>query len=89
MTAAVPMSTDPLDAKPWWQSRAIIGSLITVASSGAALAGYAVDVSAVTELALGLGSIIGGALSWYGRVQATRPISMTRVAPGLGAFGDD
>lgn len=72
------------DPKPWWQSRTIIGSLITVASTGAALAGYAVDVNAMTELALGLSSIIGAALSWYGRVQATRTISRTMVLPGVG-----
>lgn len=77
-----------METKPWWQSRTIIGAMITVASSGAALAGYVVDVHAVTELALGLSSIIGGALSWWGRVQATRPISTTKVLPGLGAFGD-
>lgn len=71
------------DPKPWWQSRAIIGSLITAAASLAALAGYALDVQATTELVLGLAGLIGSALTWWGRVRASRPISRTQVAPGL------
>jgi hypothetical protein len=71
------------DPKPWWQSRAIIGSLITAAASLAALAGYALDVPATTELVLGLAGLVGSALTWWGRVRASRPISRTQVAPGL------
>jgi hypothetical protein len=69
--------------KPWWQSRTIIGSLITVVASVLALAGYTLDVAAASELVFGLAGLIGGALAWYGRVKATRPISRTKVAPGL------
>jgi hypothetical protein len=71
------------NAMPWWQSRAIIGSLVTVAASAAALGGIAIDVGAVTELALGLISLIGGAMSWWGRVKATRTISRTQMLPGV------
>jgi hypothetical protein len=71
------------EPKPWWQSRAIIGSLITAAASLAALAGYALDVPATTELVLGLAGLVGSALAWWGRVRASRPISKTQVAPGL------
>jgi hypothetical protein len=75
---------DAMEApKPWWQSRGIIGSLVTVAASLAALAGYALDVEGTTELALGLATLIGGALAWWGRVKAVRPISTRKVLPGV------
>ena len=61
------------DPKPWWESRGIIGSLVTFAAGIASLAGYALDVEGTTELALGLATLIGGALAWWGRVNLIYP----------------
>jgi hypothetical protein len=69
--------------KPWWQSRAIWGSLIAAAAGLAGLAGYTVDVPAVTEAIVGAATLVGAALAWYGRLRAERPISPRKVLPGL------
>lgn len=68
---------------PWWQSRAIWGSLVTIAASLAALVGWSVDVEQTTELIVIATSLVGGAASWWGRVQATHPISKTQVLPNV------
>jgi len=71
-------------AIPWWQSRGIIGSLVTIVASLIGLAGWQMDVGQATELALGLASLIGGGLSWWGRVRAhPLPISRNQVLPGI------
>jgi hypothetical protein len=54
-----------------------------MAASIAAIAGYALDVEGTTDLALGLATLIGGALAWWGRVKAVRPISTRKVLPGV------
>lgn len=71
------------DPKPWWESRAILGALVTVLASAAGVAGYTVDIGATTEIVLSFLTLVGGALSWWGRVQAERPISRTQVMPGV------
>ncbi len=70
--------------KPWWQSRAIIGALVIVAAQGLRLTGWEIDTEALTDALLNALTLVGAALAWWGRVQATRPISR-RVAPGLGS----
>ena len=67
--------------KPWWQSRAIIGSLVTVAASMVGIAGYTLNVPLATELAVSIATLVGGALSWYGRIKADRLISRTAILP--------
>ena len=69
-------------AKPWWQSRAIWGAIMTAAAGLAGLAGYSIDAPAATEAVIGLVSLIGAGLAWWGRVQAERPISRD-VVPGV------
>ena len=71
------------DPKPWWQSRGIIGSVVTGAAAILALMGYTLDTGAATDLVVGLVGIVGAALSWWGRVQALHPISKTKILPGL------
>jgi hypothetical protein len=77
------MSDDTSDPKAWWESRAVVGSLISSASVLAAMFGVNVDAGAATELALGLLALAANAVAWYGRVKATRPISTKRVVPGV------
>lgn len=82
------LAPDPAETpKPWWQSRAVLGALVTVAASAAAIAGYTVNVETTTEILLSFATLVGGALSWWGRVQAERPISRTQVLPGVNLKG--
>jgi hypothetical protein len=74
--------TDSIE-KAWWQSRTIIGSLITVAASVAGIAGYTLDVPLATELALSVVTLVGGVLSWYGRLKAEKIIDKRQVVPGV------
>jgi hypothetical protein len=65
------------DAKPWWQSRTIWGSVIAAGSTAAALFGHPVapDLqSSVVELATGAGGVLGLGLTVFGRLKAGRPI---------------
>lgn len=81
-----PLPDPALDLAPkaWWQSRAIIGALVIVAAQGLRLTGWEIDTEALTDALLNALTLVGAALAWWGRVQATRPISR-RVAPGLGS----
>lgn len=73
--AVVPMVAE---AKPWWQSRAVIGGII--AGIGVPLAGvfgYAVtdaDADQLTMLIMGLTSTVGGILAVWGRIKATKVV---------------
>ena len=71
------------DEKPWWQSRAIVGALVVVFAQVASLFGLVVDEPAATEAAFGLVTLVGAGLAWWGRVKATKPISRTKVLPGV------
>lgn len=70
--------------KPWWHSRAIIGALVVVATQGLRFTGWEIDTEALTDALISALTLVGAALAWWGRVQATRPISR-RVAPGVGS----
>ena len=69
--------------KPWWQSRGIIGSLVTVAASLVGIAGYTLDIPMTTELIVSLITLASGILSWVGRAKASKVISKTQVFPNL------
>ncbi len=72
-----------LEEKPWWQSRAIWGSLIVVVAQLARMFDVSIDVDAWTNTAIELATIVGAGLAWYGRVRAETPIDMKRIAPGI------
>lgn len=69
--------------KPWWQSRAIWGSLIVLVAQMARMFDVAIDVEAWTNIAVELATILGAMMAWYGRVRAQAPIDMKRIAPGI------
>lgn len=71
---------------PWWQSRGVIGALMSIAASIVTLAGYTMDVAVATELAVSLFGLVGGALAWWGRVNAQAPISRTKILPNVTLF---
>jgi hypothetical protein len=71
------------DEKPWWQSRTIWGALMVLVAQGALMFDISMDASAMTESALSLATLAGAVLAWWGRLQAERPVSRTRVLPGV------
>lgn len=69
-------------AVPWWQSRAMLGSVATIIASLAGLFGMIIDVGALTEVLLSLATVISGALALYGTWKRTTAIDQTRLLPG-------
>jgi len=66
----------------WWQSKGVWGGIIAVLAGAATLAGVKLDATLQDQLATlltGAGEVIGGALAWYGRVQASTVISSSLV----------
>ena len=66
------------EAKPWWQSKGVIGGLISLIAPLAAMAGFTLDTSAqsaLTDLTLQGVSLLGGVFSIYGRIAATRRVA--------------
>ena len=67
--------------KVWWQSKTVWGSLVALAAGFATLAGVNLDANLQDELAqllTGAAEVLGGVLSWYGRVQAAGAIRWSR-----------
>lgn len=58
--------------KPWYLSRTIIGGIIAGAAGVLGLTDA--DAAQITDMAVSAAAVIGGALSVYGRVKATREI---------------
>lgn len=83
---AAQLTSEPVD-KPWWQSRTIWGALIVVLAQLGRLVEIDVDVEGMTDAALSLATLIGAVMAWWGRVQATRPISIRRVLPSVDVIG--
>lgn len=69
--------------KPWWMSRAVVGSVVTVAVGVAGIAGWSVDAAATTELVVSLLTMVSGAVAWWGSVQRKTPIDKQQVLPGV------
>ena len=67
-----------METKPWWQSKTVWGSAIALLAGIGTLIGLNLDAALQDQLAdllVGLGSFIGGALAWYGRVKATTSLT--------------
>ncbi len=81
--------SDELDAKPFWQSRTIIGAFVVIAAQILRFKGFHVDTDATTDDILTGLNLVGAALALVGRIKATRPITFMRgTAPG-GAFNPE
>jgi hypothetical protein len=64
--------------KPWWQSKAVWGSLIALLAGLATLAGLKLDATLqdqLAELVTGAANIVGGLIAWYGRAKAENQLS--------------
>lgn len=63
--------------KKWYQSKTIWGSIITILSIVAGVAGYQIDPSMQQELVndfAGIGAIVGSLIAVYGRITANAKI---------------
>ena len=81
-----PVVMVPSAVKPWWESKALISSITTVAigiGTIAAVVGTGGAAALATPEAIGaIGAVITGAGGIYGTVTRTQPIDQTLVAPG-------
>lgn len=59
----------------WYQSKAVWGSLLTVLASVTGIATTGDTLNSASDLAVLVATTIGGALSLYGRVTATRQVT--------------
>jgi len=79
--------------KPWWMSRTIVAAGAMIATGLAGVAGLDLDRATAVEVATQAlpyaVALVSGVLAWWGRINATRPISRKQVAPGVRLPGDD
>lgn len=61
-------------AKPWWQSRGVLGGLVAAAAGLGAVFGLEIDQAETLEIAMAASAAVGGLMAVYGRVRATKPI---------------
>lgn len=66
------------EVKPWYTSKTIWGSVLSVVSGLVPIAGTVLNIPGVhdgaVDLLSGLGASIGGAVAAYGRVNATAQV---------------
>lgn len=67
---------DGIDPKPWWQSSTMWGALAVIASQGAALIGYQLDVAQLNGLLTDSVGLVGGLVAIWGRAKAVRPVKL-------------
>lgn len=66
------------NTKPWWQSKAVWGSIVALAAGFATLAGLKLDATLqdqLAELITGAANVVGGLIAWYGRAKAEAALS--------------
>ena len=82
-TPATMPTPAPAAAIPWWQSRAIVGILVSVVAVIAERMGWIVDADTLTTLAVQFAEVAGLALAFVGTVRRRAPIDFSLVAPGV------
>ena len=70
----------PPVAKPWWQSRAVLGLLASVLAMIAGRLGWSIDDGQITEVLLRAVELGGLVLAAWGTVRRSAPIDPTLVA---------
>ena len=73
----------PAGSKPWYLSRAVIGSLVSLLAVITERMGWIVDANALTTLLVQFLEVGGLALAFVGTVKRRAPIDSTLVAPGV------
>lgn len=82
------MNLDAIDTQPWWQSRGVIGGMVTSIVSLLALLGYNlgdIDLTALVNNIVLITTAAAGILALVGRIRATKRISGTVVPPAIKA----
>ena len=74
------------EAKPFWQSRTIIGAVVTLAAMLAGFRHVKIDVANLTDILADLAGVVGTLLVIWGRFKATKPITFTGATVPGGAF---
>jgi hypothetical protein len=79
-------SVTPEPAKPWWQSRAIIGLFAAVLAGAAHAMGLEIGSEEITAILLSLVEFVGLGLAMWGTIRRQAPIDPTLVMrlPGRG-----
>lgn len=72
-----PVIVNQSNQEPWYQSRVTWGALLSIATGIAALFGIVIspeDIELFIGIAMAAGTVIGGAITLYGRWKAKKPI---------------
>lgn len=67
------------NTEPWYQSRVTWGAIVSIGTGLLGAIGVAtdwLDAETAVALGMGLGSVIGGAVTLYGRWKARKPIGV-------------
>jgi hypothetical protein len=67
-----------LESKPWYTSRAVWGGIGAMLAGVGPLLGLQIDAGGFTETAIGIASLISGALAIWGRWKAERPVRFAK-----------
>jgi len=70
----------PSPAKPWWQSRAVLGLLASLLAMIAGRMGWSIDDGQITEILLRITEVGGLAVAAWGTIRRQAPIDPTLVA---------
>lgn len=70
----------PAPAKPWWQSRAVLGLLASLLAMIAGRMGWGVDEGQITDVLLKATELGGLAVAAWGTIRRQAPIDSTLVA---------
>jgi hypothetical protein len=83
--SVMPSITPPV-AKPWWQSRAVIGLLTVGLAWAAGKMGWLIDDEQITQILLAVMEAVGLIVAAIGTIRRQAPIDPTLVArlPGRG-----
>ena len=73
----------PAGAKPWWQSRAVIGVLVSLIAVITERMGWIVDANTLTTLLVQLAEVLGLVLAFVGTVRRRASIDSSLVAFGV------
>ena len=76
-TSGVGAPTAP-DAKPFWQSKTVIGSAVAILCTVAAFLKHPIDPDtqmAIVDVIVAAGGVLGGALAIIGRLTASKDLT--------------
>jgi hypothetical protein len=74
------------EAKPFWQSRTIIGAVVALVALFAGFRNVKIDAANLTDILVQVAGLVGTALAIWGRFQATQPIKFLGATTPGGTF---